>query len=68
MTQLLVAHVKLKIILKLIKKFNPCVNINNACDDSLSNEVPPVGEISVLRSWLTVQMIVSGIVRDVCEA
>jgi hypothetical protein len=26
MTQLLVAHVKLKIILKLIKKFNPCVN------------------------------------------
>jgi len=26
MTQLLVAHVKLKIILKLIQKSNPCVN------------------------------------------
>ena len=26
MTQLLVAHVKLKMILKLIQKFNPCVN------------------------------------------
>jgi len=26
MTQLLVAHVKLKTILKLIQKFNPCVN------------------------------------------
>jgi len=26
MTQLLVAHVKLKMILRLIQKFNPCVN------------------------------------------
>jgi len=26
MTQLLVAHMKLKMILKLIQKFNPCVN------------------------------------------
>ena len=26
MTQLLVAHVKLKMILKLIQKFNPCMN------------------------------------------
>jgi len=29
MTQLLVAHVKLKMILKLIQKFNPCVNTSS---------------------------------------
>jgi len=45
MTQLLVAPVKLKMILKLIQKFNPCVNNRVSKNTQISNfiKIHPVG-------------------------
>jgi len=58
MKQLLVAHVKLKMILKLIQKFNPCVNKHSSCQtSSINSKRKSFDQVAMLRDFDSIKNI-----------